>query len=1547
MVPIKVHHFGGYLFQQFHLPNTPIMKKKITRVYALFWAVLAGSLFLSFNSNPPDDRTGAPPSFTTCASATGGCHSGGTGTGNVTIAGLPATIDPNTTYPISVTVTRTNSNPLKGGFQMVVLDDNNDNIGTLSNPGANSTTQSSGGRTFFEHNPAVLFGGSDDITFTVDWTSPATGTGGVTMYSAALLANNNGSNDGDVTVTTTASGTFAGGGGPITVDVTGTDVSCFGGNDGTATATATGGGGPPYSYAWSNGGTGATITGLTAGTYTVTATDPVGASGTGSITINEPATPVSVTATNLVHIDCTNPVGSATAEGSGGTPGYSYVWSNGSTTQTASFTAPGTYVVTATDANGCTGTGEAVILENTTPPIADAGPTMVITCNNTTVTLDGTGSSSGANILYEWTTLDGNIVSGANTTTPVVDEAGTYTLTVTDTDNGCTAEDDASVLEDTTPPTADAGPDMSLNCNNTSVMLDGSGSSSGADISYLWTTADGNIVSGETTTMPTVDAEGTYTLTVTDDGNGCTATDEAAVTQTPALTASISSQTNVDCNGNSTGNATVAGAGGNGAYSYEWSNGETTQTISDLAAGAYTVTITDADDCTATATATITEPDVLLANASATDETAAGANDGTATADPTGGTSPFIYEWSNGETTQTIINLPPGTYSITVTDDNGCTATESVMVNGFDCSSFTLQTSQINVTCNGGADGEATAIPAGGDTPYTYIWSNGGTTQTITDLVAGTYTVTATEANGCEEIATVNISEPTAIVISTTSLTDVSCNGGNDGEVTVAASGGTPGHTFLWSNGGMGSTLANLTADQYTVTVTDQNNCTETMTVTISEPTTLTATATQTTNALCNGEANGTATIAASGGIPGYSFEWPDGGTGASRNDLAAGTYTVTATDANDCTTTVELTIGEPAAITINVTATDLTAVGADDGTANAEPGGGTIPYSYLWNNGASTQQITGLPPGTYCVTVTDGNGCTTDGCATVNPFGCGNTSIEVSGNDVSCFGGSDGSAEATATGFAPPVSFVWSNNETTANIENLMAGNYSVTVSDASGCSEVDEIEIAQPDELSVSATNVSNVTCPGDTNGSITVAGSGGTPGYSFEWPDGSTNATIENLESGNYEVTITDANDCTATENIEVGVDPDTELPVVTVQDITVELDANGMASITAAMIDNGSTDNCGIDTMLLDISDFTCDDIGENEVVLAVADLSNNCAFDKATVTVVDNISPTITCPDNITVQSTSCTEVVEYGPPTVADNCPNPTFELIAGSPSGSAFSSGTTNIVFEAMDASGNADTCSFTITIDNGFSGAVTSTPATCNGFEDGTATADPAGGVPPYAYQWDDANNQTTQTATGLGAGNYTVTITDAAGCSTVATVEVAEPDALEIVVDEVVHVYDLPGEIKISVSGGTGSYSYEWVFNGNFFSDEEDISNLDIGDYFLTVTDENGCALDTTIVVSFFDAVTYNPGLEQYVTLFPNPATDRLFLKFDLPSASAVSVSLYNLNGRLALPVVNDYFSRKTINLELNNMAAGIYIVRFVVDDGVLMKRIVVGK
>ena len=493
----------------------------------------------------------------------------------------------------------------------------------------------------------------------------------------------------------------------------------------------------------------------------------------------------------------------------------------------------GTYTIEVLDtSNGCSAVMSVIVSENTNGPTASAGNPMTIDCINSCVVLDGTGSTQ-TNTSVTWITADGNIVSGGNTFTPTVCTAGTYEIIVTDVSSGCTASSSVVVTEDLTEPVADAGPDMIINCNQTSVTLDGSNSSQSPDITYFWTTLDGNIVSGETTTTPVVNAPGTYNLLTTDTNNGCESNDEVVVTENIAPTVTLVAQTNVACNGDATGSATIAGADGNPPYSFTWSNGGTGNTQSNLVAGTYGYTLTDEDNCTSSGMVTITEPDALMVNGTATNETSAGGNDGTATASPTGGTPDYNYLWSNGATDASISNLAPGNYTVTVTDANSCTASETLTVGSFDCSSFTIAVEAFDVNCNGGSDGAVTVTVLSGASPVTCLWSTGSTSQTEMNLPAGNYSVTCTDANGCEIVNTVTINQPSAIMATVSSITHIDCAGASTGKAEIVVSGGTAGYTFEWNNGA--NVLCDVPAGTYTVTITDANACTATTEAIITE----------------------------------------------------------------------------------------------------------------------------------------------------------------------------------------------------------------------------------------------------------------------------------------------------------------------------------------------------------------------------------------------------------------------------------------------------------------------------------------------------------------------------------------------------------------------------------------------------------------------------------------------------------------------------------------------------------------------------------------
>jgi hypothetical protein len=440
------------------------------------------------------------------------------------------------------------------------------------------------------------------------------------------------------------------------------------------------------------------------------------------------------------------------------------------------------------------------------------------------------------------------------------------------------------------------------------------------------------------------------------------------------LTASAGG-TPVSCHGGNNGTATATPNGGTNPYTYLWNNGQATQNISGLTAGTYSVTITDFKGCTATASYTVTEPPVMNVTCTSTDATTNGGSDGTASVTASGGTPPYTYLWNTGATTSSISGLVAGTYSVTVTDAKGCTAECSTTVNEPGCN-LSATADGTPVSCHDGSDGTATATPTGNNGAVTYLWSNGATTQTISGLSAGTYTVTITDAVNCTAIASYTVTEPPVMDL-TCSSTDATTNGGSDGTASVTASGGTPPYTYLWNTGATTSSISGLVAGTYSVTVTDAKGCTDQCTATVDEPDCNLSASADGTPVSCHGGNNGTATATPTGNNGAVTYLWSNGATTQTISGLSAGTYTVTITDAVNCTATASYTVTEPPVMDVTCSSTDVTTNGGSDGTASVTASGGTPPYTYLWNTGATTSSISGLVAGTYSVTVTDAKGCT------------------------------------------------------------------------------------------------------------------------------------------------------------------------------------------------------------------------------------------------------------------------------------------------------------------------------------------------------------------------------------------------------------------------------------------------------------------------------------------------------------------------------------------------------------------------------------------
>jgi hypothetical protein len=542
----------------------------------------------------------------------------------------------------------------------------------------------------------------------------------------------------------------------------------------------------------------------------------------------------------------------------------------------------------------------------------------------------------------------------------------------------------------------------------------------------------------------------------------------------PPFSVSITAHTNVSCNGGSDGTATATASNGTTPYTYNWSNGASGATITGLSAGTYTVTANDNASHTATATVTISQPTALSVSITITNVSCNGNSDGKLVASPSGGTGAYTYSWApSGGTAATAKNLSVGSYTVTVTDHNGCTITASATIT--QPTSLSVGVGQIiDVKCFGASTGMASSSGIGGTTPYTYTWHPGGSTNpTVTGLAAGTYTVTVKDANGCTANHTVIITQPTKLKV-TVSESDVLCNGQSTGSATATPSGGTGAYTYSWApSGGTNATASNLSAGTYTVTVTDANNCSVTASTTITQPTALSVTA-GSTNVVCYGAYTGTASASASGGKGTYNYLWlPTGGTHSTANGLSAATYTVTVTDANGCTATATTTITQPATPFI-ATATATGVCGSGNNSASVSASGGTSPYTYTWSpSGGTGTNATALSAGIYTVTVTDAIGCTAK--ATVNVANLVSPSVTISPNAVSIYSGQPVTLVSSVSGGAYPYTYSWTPSTslsctTCYNPVSTPTSNitYALTVTDHNGCtgtaSALIDVSIAPP---------------------------------------------------------------------------------------------------------------------------------------------------------------------------------------------------------------------------------------------------------------------------------------------------------------------------------------------------------------------------------------------------------------------------------------------------------------------------------------------------
>jgi len=1255
----------------------------------------------------------------------------------------------------------------------------------------------------------------------------------------------------------------------ITVTVIPPTLDCYGSAE-TATASATGGIGA-FSYSWSTGAITSSVT-VGAGTYSVIVTDAAGCFGSSSFSLTTPsALGISLSSTDISVDGATD--GTATASPTGGTLPYSYLWNNGQTTQTSTSLGYGVYTVTVTDANGCTISGSVVVNKPSCLGFDVTSTGTNVDCNgnsNGTATANGTGGT--APYSYSW-----NTVPAQTTQTAVNLSAGIYSILLTDA-NGCVNVDNITIAEPTALTNTMTHTDNTIS-GGTSGTATVNPSGGTGPYTYLWN-------AGAITSTITGLSAGIYTVVITD-ANGCTLNDGVSIADPQCSNFSNSvNAVSVSCNGGTNGSANVVIAHGTPPYSILWSTGQTTSSISGLSAGNYSVTITDQINCITFSNYTITEPSPLSIGLAPTNVICNGAADGTIDLSITGGTFPYTFVWTKASvviaTVEDLINLGPGTYSVTVTDANGCTISGSAGIT--QPSKITAVITETDITCAGGNNGTVDLTPSGGQPPYTYLWTfPGGSTQTTQDLsglTAGLYTLDISDANGCtvsSELETY-LDQPDSVKI-IYAHADCPAPGGNTTNVLVdTISGGNNGIYQVSFDGGIswqvaGDYTATLPVDStYLIYAQDNNGCISSFAYSLIVNPVVEIDTVLFNPCISAGTTNINITVNPSGGNGGpYQVSTNNGST-----FNAAGTYTISVPvgtnyqvvikDGKGCLSSAYL-ITVPSPFTSSAVLTQqVSCLGGNDATVNLTVNGGTTFYSYAWTGPSgytsASEDISGLSAGSYSVTVTDAKGCTTTATISVTTFNdVTNPVINcpaniTQSNDPGICGavinyatplGTDncpGSVTTLTAGLSSGSTF----NVGTTSVSYLvtdMAGNsascgFTVTVNDVQlpviSCPSNVNVA-ADAGDCTADASSV-NLGTPVTSDNCGISSVTNNAPGT---FPPGSTTVT--------WTVTDVNGNSSTCTQTVMVS---DSEFPVISscAADLNTTSD-NGACSATGISLGAPIvTDNCGIATITNNAPSFF--PVGITTVTWTITDVSGNLSTCSQTVTISDSENPAVTvCQGDIS----TCDSLVTYAMPQATDNCGIASIVLTSGQASGTYFPIGTTNVVYTVTDVNGNISLCSFDVTVNPVPVLNVTIQNISCHNFNNGSIDLTVNSGTAPFSFTWSDSSS--TEDISSLNPGSYSVTVIDANGCEAAIGAEITQPELL--LLQELHFNIDCNGNnngaIDLSITGGTFPYNSQW----NTGDTTQDLTGLVSGNYMVYVSDQNGCNDSLPVFISQPDSLT----------------------------------------------------------------------------------------
>ncbi len=1200
----------------------------------------------------------------------------------------------------------------------------------------------------------------------------------------------------------------------------------------------------------------------------------------------------------------------------GGTPGYTYSIDGVNFQAGTVFTnlSDGNYVVVIQDSRGCTLSLPVIVIDALDPPTDLTFSNTPLTCPSNTTDITITSTVGGVAPLEYRISAPAAAATAFQTSTTFTNlDPITYTFEVRDANN-CTYTENYGVTP-LTAISANAQTQNDITCfgdSDGSILVTVAGTTT-----FEYTVNGGAPVVGSSPITLSGLAAGTYAIVIRDTNTTCTASTSAAIAAPPSALALSVNESPITCIAD--GSVELTATGGWGGYSYSLTQPDASVLGAQASGiftgltlpGTYTATVSDTNGCVETDTFTLSAPTDVAATIDASSDFCYTPADGaTLVVNVTAGQAPFEFSLNGGayQTDNEFANLPPGTYTITVRDAYGCTLPLASQVIEPQLTIVTQLTKELDCTSNSDAIIEVTT--AGGTTPYTYTLSyNSGSFDPVT-LVAGTppaynanasgtYQFRVTDAQGCiaeSSVTTVAVlTSPTV----TATPTDPLCFNGTDGQVQLNGSGGSGGYLFSFDGGSFGaqSLFTGLPSGTYTYQVQDSNECTSAvLSITLNNPTELVAAATIPANTTCSSTT--VITVTATGGTPSYTYSF-EGGSYSSSNTYTVNNTTTTQTitysvrDANGCidTDTIDIPPYDP------VTALNITnsnAITCDDNTTDVAvtPTGGIAPFTYeitapasatTNTTGVTTGIFTGLTSGNYTFEVTDANGCSFTASHTIAPVRP--IQIAFAKADEQCFIANDGQAVFTITDVSSVGNYDFTltpatGTVTTAGNEvtvtNLAPGSYNFTVEDrTTGCTDNGSFTIDAATQITFTAT-ASNVNCNETiSNITFTAGPSGGTPGYTYAYTTlGASspavtafgNATTVDTSTLTTDITVwvKDANDCTVSQDINIVTDP---TPTVT-------LAVDDQCGTTGNSFTITATPSPGVAPYVYSIDGGTTFQtsptftITPGTYTVTVRD-TNGCTDTSNSVTVSPQLTLTAVLDKDITCS------LPEEGQITLTATGGDGSYTYESSTDGGTSYTAMGTNVLNTLTPGS-----YTFRVTDTNGCT-AVTTAPIdlttptdpditvaqtafiNCNAEETAAISITPntTVGQAPYVYEvinTTTGTNYGTQTS-GLAAGSYTVTVTDAKGCTEVENITIAQPDPIVVNNTTVPITCDASGVsqgsiIIDSVTGGTAPYNY--YVDGTNGYDEEELNNtgttsttfdvVDFGLYQINVVDANGCSV-----------------------------------------------------------------------------------------------------